>query len=125
MSSVRQQRTEKSPRIGERHDLTDEIDINLKAMDRSVSDARLRQAMEIAMSSRSDLDTDLAQLTSDTTQLTNENARLRRINAGMLAALKFALPVLQDGLPESVDFDWMKEAVAKVQDAIAEAEGAP
>ena len=48
-----------------------------------------------------------------------------RINAQMLAALKFALPVLRDGLPGSVNFDWMKEAVAKAQDAIAEAERDP
>jgi hypothetical protein len=74
------------------------------------------------MSSRSDIDTDLAQLTADITSFADANARLRRINAEMLAALKYALPVLQDGLPESVDLDWMKEAVAKVQNAIAEAE---
>ena len=43
----------------------------------------------------------------------------------MLAALKFALPVLRDGLPGSVNFDWMKEGVAKAQDAIAEAERDP
>ena len=50
---------------------------------------------------------------------------MREINAEMLAALKYALPVLQDGLPESVNFDRIKEAVAKVQDAIAEAERDP
>ena len=43
----------------------------------------------------------------------------------MLAALKFALPVLRDSLPGSVNFDWMKEAIAKAQDAIAEAERDP
>jgi hypothetical protein len=32
------------------------------------------------------------------------------------------LPILQDGLPETVNFDWTKEAIAKVQNAIAEAE---
>jgi len=94
-------------------------------MDRSESDAQVLHVMEITMSSRSDLDTDLAQLSTDATQLADENIRLRGINAEMLAALKYALPVLQDGLPESVDFDRMKEAVAKVQDAIAEAERDP
>jgi hypothetical protein len=94
-------------------------------MDRSESDAQLLPVMEIAMSSRSDLDTDLAQLSTDATQLADENVRLRGINAEMLAALKYALPVLQDGLPESVDFDRMKEAVAKVQYAIGEAERDP
>ena len=77
------------------------------------------------MSSRSNLDTDLAKLSTDATQLAEENIRLRGINAEMRAALKYALPVLQDGLPESVDFDRMKEAVAKVQDAIGEAERDP
>jgi hypothetical protein len=81
--------------------------------------------MEIAMSSHSDLDTDLARLTTDTRQLANENARLRKINAQMPAALQYALPVLRDGLPASVDFDWVKEAVAKVQDAMAEGERDP
>jgi hypothetical protein len=40
----------------------------------------------------------------------------------MLAALQYALPILQQGLPETVDFDWTKEAIVKVQNAIAEAE---
>jgi hypothetical protein len=35
------------------------------------------------------------------------------------------LPVLRDGLPASVDFDRVKEAVAKVQDAMAEGERDP
>jgi len=74
------------------------------------------------MPSRADLDADLARLTSDMTLLANENAGLRRVNAEMLAALKYALPVLQDGLPESVDFDWTRQAVTKVQNAIAQAE---
>ena len=43
----------------------------------------------------------------------------------MLAALEYALPILRDGLPATVNFDWTKEAVAKVQDAIAEAERDP
>jgi hypothetical protein len=74
------------------------------------------------MSSRPDLDNDFTRLTADLAQLTNDNARLRGLNAEMLAALKYALPVLRDGLPDSVDFDWVKEAVAKVQHAVAEAE---
>ena len=65
-------------------------------MDRSESDAQVLQVMEITMSSRSDLDTDLAQLSTDATQLADENVRLRGINAEMLAALKYALPVLQE-----------------------------
>jgi hypothetical protein len=69
----------------------------------------------------SDLDNDLAQLKTATSQLEDENARLRRVNAQMLAALTYALPVLRDGLPDSVNFDWTREAVAKVQAAIAEA----
>lgn len=77
------------------------------------------------MTSRPDLEDDFARLKTDATQLADENARLRRINAQMLSALKYALPVLRDGLPESVNFDWMKEAVAKVQDAIAEADRDP
>ena len=74
------------------------------------------------ISSRSDLDCDLAQLNTDATRLADENDRLRRINAQMLAALQYSLPVLQAGLPEAVDFDWIREATAKVQGAIAEAE---
>ena len=74
------------------------------------------------MSSRADLDTDLGRLTEDATQLAGENDRLRRINADMLAALKYTLPILQDGLPVTVDTDWVKEAIGKVQDAIGRAE---
>lgn len=74
------------------------------------------------MSSRADLDSDFERLKTDATQMANENARLRRINAQMLAALQYALPVLRDGLPMTVTFDWVKEAIAKVQDAIAEAD---
>jgi len=74
------------------------------------------------MSSRSDLHSDFEKLTADATQMADENARLRKINAQMLAALQYALPILQEGLPDTVDFDWTKEAVVKVQNAIAEAE---
>lgn len=74
------------------------------------------------MPPRADLGSDLARLTSDMTLLADENARLRRANGVMLAALKYALPVLQDGLPESVDFEWTRQAVTKIQSAIAEAE---
>src|SRR5258708_22803447 len=54
--------------------------------------------------------------------MADENARLRKINAEMLAALQYTSPILQDGLPETVNFDWTKEAIAKVENAIAEAE---
>ncbi len=74
------------------------------------------------MSSRSELHRDLENLTNDAAQVADENARLRKINAQMLAALQFALPILQQGLPETVNFDWTKEAIDKVQNAIAEAE---
>jgi hypothetical protein len=74
------------------------------------------------MSSRSDLHRDFENLTADAAQMADENARLRQINAQMLAALQYALPILQQGLPETVNFDWTKEAIDKVQSAIAEAE---
>jgi len=74
------------------------------------------------MSSRSDLHSDFERLTVDATQMADENARLRKVNAQMLSALQYALPILQDALPETVDFDWTKEAIVKVQNAIAEAE---
>jgi hypothetical protein len=64
-------------------------------------------------------------LAADATQMAEENARLRKINAQMLAALQYVLPLLQEGLPATVNFDWSKEAVAKVQDALAEAERDP
>jgi hypothetical protein len=47
---------------------------------------------------------------------------LRKVNSQMISALEYLLPLLQQGLPATVDFDWTKEAVAKVQDALAEAE---
>ena len=56
--------------------------------------------------------------------MADENARLRKINAQMLAALRYALPILEEGLPETVNFDWTKEAIANVQNAIAKAERA-
>jgi hypothetical protein len=74
------------------------------------------------MSSRSDLHRDFEKLTADAAQMADENARLREINARMLAALEYALPILQQGLPDTVNFDWTKEAIDKVQSAIAEAE---
>jgi hypothetical protein len=39
-----------------------------------------------------------------------------------LNALVYALPILQEGLPDAIDHKWLKEAVVKVQNAIAEAE---
>jgi hypothetical protein len=74
------------------------------------------------MSSRSDIHRDFEKLTADAAHLEDENARLREINAQMLAALQYALPILQEGLPETVNFDWTREAVVKVQSAIAAAE---
>ena len=74
------------------------------------------------MSSRSDLYSGLDKLTADATQMTDENDRLREINDQMLNALQYSLPILQEGLPEAIDHDWVKEAIAKVQHAITEAE---
>lgn len=81
--------------------------------------------MEITMPSRADLDSDFEKLTTDTKQMAEDNARLRKVNAQMLAALEYALPILREGLPTTVNFDWTKEAIAKVQDAIAAAEQDP
>jgi hypothetical protein len=77
------------------------------------------------MSSRADLDNDLEKLTADATQMADENARLRKINAQMLAALHYVLPLLRDGLPATVNFDWTTDAIAKIQNAMAEAERDP
>jgi hypothetical protein len=74
------------------------------------------------MISRSDLDRSFSQLKADAMRLADENDRLRKINAQMLVALQSSLPVLQEGLPATVNFDRIREAVAKVQGAIAEAE---
>jgi hypothetical protein len=74
------------------------------------------------MPSRSDLYSDLDKLTDDATQMADENDRLRQINAQMLDALRYSLPILQEGLPEAIDHKWIKEAIIKVQNAIAEAE---
>jgi hypothetical protein len=38
---------------------------------------------------------------------------------------RYLLPLLQQGLPATVDFDWTEEAIAKIQDALAEAERDP
>jgi len=54
--------------------------------------------------------------------MAEENTRLRKVNSQMISALEYVLPPLQRGLPATVDFDWTKEAVAKFQDALAEAE---
>ena len=74
------------------------------------------------MSSPSDLHRDFETLAADATQMADENARLRKINAQMLAALQYTLPILQQGLPGTVNFDWTREAIDKVQSAIGEAE---
>jgi hypothetical protein len=77
------------------------------------------------MSFRPNLSDDFDKLKLDMAQMEKENARLRDVNAKMLAALRYVLPLLQEGLPATDDFDWTKEAVAKVQDALAEAERDP
>ena len=74
------------------------------------------------MISRSDLHIDIEKLTADATQMADENDRPRKINAEMLDALQYSLPILQEGLPEAIDHKWVKEAIVKVQKAIAEAE---
>lgn len=74
------------------------------------------------MSSRADLNDDFEKLRSDATQLSDESTRLRGLNIQMLAALRDVLPILQEGLPATVDYDWTKQVIEKVQGAIAEAE---
>jgi hypothetical protein len=75
------------------------------------------------MSARAEADTDLVLLTGAVTRLEGDNARMRRVNVQLLAALKYALPVLRDGLlPDSVDFDAVQDATTKVHDAILAAE---
>ena len=69
-----------------------------------------------------DPESDFRKLATDVRQLAEENARLRKINSQMISALEYVLPLLQQGLPATVDFDWTKEAIAKIQDALAEAE---
>jgi hypothetical protein len=73
-------------------------------------------------SSRADPNREFAQLKADAMALVDQNDRLRKINAQMLTALRYSLPLLEEGLPASVDFDLIQEAVAKVQGAIAQAE---
>ena len=77
------------------------------------------------MSSLSNPSNDFAKLKSDATQMAEENARLRSTNAKMLAAPRYALTFLQEGIPATANFDWSKEAVAKIQGALAEAERDP
>jgi hypothetical protein len=69
-----------------------------------------------------DLESDFRKLATNAKQMGEENARLRKINSQMISALEYVLPLLQQGLPATVDFDWTKEAIAKIQDALAEAE---
>jgi hypothetical protein len=77
------------------------------------------------MTSASDRSSDFETLKSDAAYVAEENARLRSINVKMLDALRYVLPLLQQGLPATVNFDWTEEAVAKVQDALAVAERDP
>jgi hypothetical protein len=77
------------------------------------------------MSSASDLSGDFEKLKSDAAHVAEENARLRSINVKMLDALRYVLPLLQQGPPETVNFDRTEEAAAKVQDALAVAERDP
>jgi hypothetical protein len=52
--------------------------------------------------------------------MANENARLRKINAEMLAALQYTLPILQDGLPETVSsFDPPRAMSRSARDSIS------
>jgi len=76
--------------------------------------------VEKEMPSRTDLSSDLG-----TGKLAEENARLHSINAKMLVALEYVLPLLEQGLSSAVDYDQTQEAIAKVQDALAEAERDP
>jgi hypothetical protein len=69
-----------------------------------------------------DIESDFGKLSTDARQMAEENARLRKTNSQMISALEYVLPLLQQGLPATVDFDWTKEAVAKVQEALAGAE---
>jgi hypothetical protein len=69
-----------------------------------------------------DLESDFRKLATDARQMAEENTRLRKVNSQMISALEYVLPPLQRALPATVDFDWTKEAVTKVQDGLAEAE---
>lgn len=69
-----------------------------------------------------DLESDFRKLAADAKQMADENAKLRKINSQMISVLEYVLPLIQQGLPATVDFDRTKEAVAKIQDALAEAE---
>ena len=76
-------------------------------------DGRFSQnGLEIGMP---DLESDFRKLATDARQMAEENAKLRKINSQMISVLENVLPLLQQGLPATVDFDWTKEAVAKVQ----------
>ena len=77
------------------------------------------------MQLQSDVANDLGQLTRDAAKLASENSRLRGCNVQMLAALRYVLSLLRDAIPSTVCFDWTRQAVAKVQSAIAEAERDP
>jgi hypothetical protein len=84
--------------------------------------AELGPHLENKMMSRSDLQNDLEKLTNDVTQMADENDRLRESKAQMLAALRQALPILQDCLPGTADPDRTKEVIANAQNAIADGE---
>jgi hypothetical protein len=54
------------------------------------------------------LENDFRKLTTDARQMAEQNARLRKVNSQMIYALEYVLPLLQQGLPATVDFDWTK-----------------
>jgi hypothetical protein len=68
-------------------------------------------ALEIVMP---DLESDFRKLATDARQMAEENARLRKINSQMISA--------STGSSGDCRFRLDEEAVAKVQDALAEAE---
>jgi hypothetical protein len=69
-----------------------------------------------------DLESDFRKLTIDARQMAEENARLRKINSQMISALEYEIDRRGKPLLQQRQHDWTKEAVAKVQDALAEAE---
>ena len=62
------------------------------------------------MSSASDLSSDFEKLKSDAAYVAEENARLRSINVKMLNALRYVLPLLQQGLRPSISIGRKKRS---------------